>query len=225
MRFLLRIENDPEKIRLLLKDILNRPEFGNLKPNPFRQLMQQAIEALKNLRVVRILIGLLKDFLSYFTGIFENPVAGIISSGVILVLVGILLFLVINNIRNRINMHITTPQADPGDHHSVDPVLREKEAEEYAKNGNFIEAIRHLYISLLLFLNIKGVLEFSHSRTNRETERLLVKLGITSFRDNFSSMNLIFEEKVYALKPCTKDEFESFRTLYFQCKKGALSID
>jgi hypothetical protein len=225
MKFYLIIENDPDKIRSLLQEILNRPEFSGLRPDGFQAMLNRVFEILRSWRVYRVFAELLRSFTELIARAFIDPVTGGALKALILVLVGIFLILVISVILKRISFNASQTSDQQENVFNTDPRYYEKEAEEFAKKGEFVEALRHLYLSLLLFFSAKGILDFSHSRTNREIEKLVSRLNGTSFIDKFSNMNSIFEEKVYALKPCTTEEFEKFRQLYHQCRRGAASIE
>lgn len=88
--------------------------------------------------------------------------------------------------------------------------LKERAA-QWAKEGNFPEALRHLYISLLLRLDARGVWHYDTRRTNWE--------HIAGLRQNASRMGLVqplsdltrrFDRVRYGNARCTGDDWTRF---------------
>ncbi|MBV9470750.1 MAG: DUF4129 domain-containing protein, partial [Abitibacteriaceae bacterium] len=88
--------------------------------------------------------------------------------------------------------------------------LKER-ARQWAREGNFPEALRHLYISLLLRLDARGVWHYDTRRTNWE--------HITGLRQNASRSALVqplsdltrrFDRVRYGNALCTGDDWTRF---------------
>jgi len=89
--------------------------------------------------------------------------------------------------------------------------LRERAA-VLAENGEFRDAVRYLYLSLLLFLDNRQLISFRLSKTNREYLSELRK----SSRDmeRFAGLVQIFERKWYGMEDCTESDYLEFRATY-----------
>jgi hypothetical protein len=225
MKTFLSIENNPDNIRALLQEVLSRSEFDGLRISHYQVMVERLFESLRKWNVYRVFSGLLRGITEFIVRIFSNPITSESLKALILILVGILLFLVASIILKRLKLNSAGVSEQTEDIIITDPGYYEKKSDEYAKKGEFVEALRQLYLSLLLFFSIRGILEFSHSRTNREIEILVSNLKSSNFSDSFSHLNSLFEEKVYALQPCTDEDFRKFRQLYHQCRKGAASVE
>ena len=89
--------------------------------------------------------------------------------------------------------------------------LRERAA-VLAENGEFRDAVRYLYLSLLLFLDNRQLISFRLSKTNREYLSELRK----SSRDmeRFAGLVQLFERKWYGMEDCTESDYLEFRATY-----------
>lgn len=216
--FLLKITDDPEGIREILRGILKQTQFSGLKPGKFTLLLNKLIKYLKNSRLFKGLFEILANIVQFLAGLFSTS-GWFLYVFLFVVLGGMLIFLYFS-IKRKISGSVTKIDTEMEEAGSIDPNTREKQGLTAAKRGEFLRAIRHLYISLLLLFNSRGVLEFDNTRTNRETERKIEKTGTGELLENFSRMNRIFEDKVYALEPCGKLDYDSFHDAYISCKKG-----
>jgi hypothetical protein len=213
------IETDPGKIRPMLEKVLSRDEFSGLRPSWFKEQLRLWVEFLKDLNLVKTLSIIYNKFLAFITNIFSHPAASYVVPIILFAAFGILLTFIIFSIKKRINLSLSRDAGMELAAESMDPLARERQADAMAKNGDFVDALRHLYAALLLSLDQKGVLEYSRSRTNREAERILREILSQAFREDFSQLNSLFEEKVYALQPCSPEDYSTYRNLYEDCKK------
>ena len=216
--FILKIEENPEKIREILRKILEQRQFAGLK-NSEDDFLTKFLKSLLSNEVVQSILKQLARFV-VFLGKLMSPQSPFfyIFMGIILT---ILIFYMVRYIKKRISKtRFEGHDEEEEDIGSINPVIREKQGFSSALSGDFNEAIRHLYISLLLFLNLKGILEFKLSRTNRETEGVLKNLDSQQFLENFRVLNRIFEDKIYALNHCNEVEYKRFREAYDNCRRG-----
>lgn len=214
--FLLKIEENPEKIRQALNSILSERQFAGLYQG--KSTIARILEWLSSHWIVKKVLGFIVDVLDFIKNLFLGN-SGFLYVTLFVLLVFIIAFIIIS-IRRKILKSTTKNKDGEEGAGSIDPNIREQQGIAAAKTGNFTEAIRQLYISLLLFFNLKGILEYNPSRTNRETERLILEKSKEEFKNNFSRLNRIFEDKVYALNPCDSAEFREFREAYEYCRKG-----
>ncbi len=85
-------------------------------------------------------------------------------------------------------------------------------AETYARAGNFREALRHRYLSLLLQLEARGVWRYARRRTNWEH---LARLRITHAHNSagveqLSALTSRFDRVRYGNAPCDRAHWETF---------------
>ncbi len=216
------IENNPEKVRKILQGILADKQFAGLKQASEDVFSKFLKSLLDNKTVASILESIFKMLIS-LRNLF-SPQSPFLYVFLIIILT-MLIFYVYKFIKQRISKTRKNEELEKEkEFGSIDPVIREKQGFTAAESGDFTVAIRHLYISLLLFLNTKGILEFRLSRTNRETEKILSNVKSEEFLENFATLNKMFEEKIYALYPCTPYEFDSFKDAYNNCRGGLNKI-
>ncbi|MCD4785734.1 MAG: hypothetical protein K8T10_18090 [Candidatus Eremiobacteraeota bacterium] len=216
--FFLKITDDPGEIKEILRGILRQSQFSGLKPGKFSMFMNKLIESLKSSKFFKGLVEILIGIVQFLAGLFSTT-GWFLYVFLFIVLGGMLIFLYFS-IKRKISRSVTKIDSEMGEAGSIDPNTREKQGLTAAKRGEFLRAIRHLYISLLLLFNSRGILEFDNTRTNRETQRKIEKAGTDDLCKSFSCMNRIFEDKVYALEPCEKLDYDSFHDAYISCKKG-----
>lgn len=216
------IEKDPEKIRKILREILADKQFAGLKQAQ-EGFFSRFLKSLLDNKVISSILETIFRFLISLRNLF-SPQSPFLYLFLIIILT-VIIFYVYKFIKQRISTTKANDELEKEkEFGSIDPVIREKQGFSAADSGDFTIAIRHLYISLLLFLNTKGILEFRLSRTNRETEKILGKTDSKEFVDNFAILNRMFEEKIYALYPCTPHEFQNFKEAYNNCRGGLSKI-
>lgn len=220
--FFLTIENNPARIRKLLEDVLNQRQFAGLKRSQENAMLGKVLKYLQETWIFKEFLKLISKIMESIGGFFasSNPIIYIATG----LLFGVVLIFLILSIRRRIAGNMALSSSGEEEKESIDPAVREKQGFNAADMGDFTNAIRHLYKSLLLFFNLKGILEYKISRTNRETEVILKRSVTGEFLGNFSLLNRIFEDKVYALRPCTEFEFHEFKSAYDFCRRGVREI-
>lgn len=106
----------------------------------------------------------------------------------------------------------------------MSPLLLELQAEELAGRGEFLHAMKSLYIAFLLHLSARNVLRFDPARTNREIERTLRAMGRETLVRDLMPFNRMFESRCYAMRPCSGDDFIEFRGRYEHLRQAALGV-
>jgi len=99
-----------------------------------------------------------------------------------------------------------------------DPDALLARAREAAAGGAYAEAIRLLYLALLLRLDAAGLLRYRRSHTNWE---YLGMLGAAGLREPFSSFTSIFDRKHYGREPATESDYGRCQSLFEQMLQAA----
>jgi hypothetical protein len=219
--FLLPAFSRPEDIRKSTQEILRSAEFASVA-------MASTVEQL---------VKLLQGFLSrYFHGhaaekglndLFENLRWLLQLTSVrytlmaIVVVLFILLLLYFRGLLGRsfISLKSLKEKTLRGSDR-LDPARLEGEAERLACAGDYLPAMRSLYLALLLHLARRRMMRFDPSRTNNEIQEAL------SDRSEVASLltpfNRVFESICYALKPCRPEEYDAFLRSYLSLKETVL---
>ncbi len=216
--YFLQIEDSPEKVKQLLQGVLDQRRFAGLKYDPSQDPLRRLIEFLKGTRLYKYFADLMGTVLKSLFNFISS--SSVLSYVIMIILLSIIIGYLVIVIRRRIAGRLAKNGDGREEEESIDPIVREKQGLAAAVAGDFTGAIRHLYKSLLLFFNLKGIMEYRISRTNRETEVLLARSESEEFRKSFTRMNRIFEDKVYALRPCHEYEFLEFQEAYEFCRRG-----
>jgi hypothetical protein len=228
------IEKNPGNIKKLLQNVLSQDEFSQLRPSQFSIFIKNLVAQISQWGFVKYLTkiwnesGFIKtisktwtDFLNHAEKLFSNPSTMTVLFVIALIILIAITILIVFNITKRMSLKLAVNKPDSTNNGEfLDPDIQEKEAEFCASKGEFTDAIRHLYISLLLYLTRNGIIHFSSSRTNRETMRLIEQVNMPDLIRYFKQMSSVFEEKVYALRPTTGEDYLNFKQLYFECRKG-----
>ena len=81
-----------------------------------------------------------------------------------------------------------------------------------ADAGDFREAVRYLYLSLLMFLDGQQLIQFRMSKTNMDYLAELRKSSKSPER--FTGVVNFFERKWYGMENCTDTDYREFRAMY-----------
>lgn len=73
------------------------------------------------------------------------------------------------------------------------------------RDGDYLEAIRRIYLAILSYLNQKALIRFTPSKTNGEYIRELTKR--TGPYEPFRSYTLLFDTKRYGRRPTRREDF------------------
>lgn len=86
-----------------------------------------------------------------------------------------------------------------------------------AERGEYEEAMRDLFLALILLLHRNGIVEYDCSRTNREYLEILQRSGNTGLLDLVSDLASLHEKVVYGKCPCSAQEFQQFFAHWKSC--------
>src|SRR5207302_6693028 len=82
------------------------------------------------------------------------------------------------------------------------------EADELARKGRFLEALRNLYLAVLVQLHRANLIRYERTRTNGEYARQLRSKGDNLHRP-FKGLTGIFEVKWYGERACQPGDYDS----------------
>lgn len=182
--------------RARLKDMLSRPPFTTSDNSDLVERIRQAI----------------LDFLARLS---EAPLRGALEVRDWITLLGLglvaaLFVVLIRQLRRNVVAEetINFPEAASGQLTSREAVKR---AHASVTAGDYREAVRQLYLAVLLLLDERGRLSFDSSRTNHEFLQ-------SAARDRalYTALQPIvetFERTWYGMEPVTPQEFEAYRQL------------
>jgi hypothetical protein len=93
------------------------------------------------------------------------------------------------------------------------PLRLFNKAEDLAHKKNFREALRYLYLALLIELDEKRIISYQNAKTNHQYLKE-VNNKASHLRDCFGDMMDLFERKWYGLEECTNEDYRSGLNLY-----------
>jgi hypothetical protein len=156
------------------------------------------------------------------------PVAGI-GAGFWLVLAGLLLacFLValvlfILQMKEKVpKPSRPTGEAPPATESpldTLDPKRAEvlwQQADDLARQGNFLEAVRRLYLAVLALLSRANLVRYERTRTNGEYVRQvrLIPEAPPGLQSDFGRLTVLFDQKWYGERACDGQEYGACRAL------------
>jgi hypothetical protein len=89
-----------------------------------------------------------------------------------------------------------------------------RRAEALAREGDFLAAVRHLYLAVLTQLHRADLIRYERTRTNGEYLRQLRAAdGGAELAEPFRRLTRLFEQKWYGERACAADDFERCREL------------
>jgi hypothetical protein len=108
----------------------------------------------------------------------------------------------------------------------MDPQTLWREADRLAREGNRLEALRHLYAALLGLLHRGGLIKLDSSRTNGEHVRQLQRScpEPSPMPGDFAHLTETFERKWYGEKACQPDEYDDCRGQAEQIRDAAMEV-
>ena len=108
---------------------------------------------------------------------------------------------------------------EPGE--STEPDEHFRLAQHFAQERNFRKAIRHLFLSIILYLDRNDHIRYQKFQTNSEYLEALLKADHLNCRDELhermKKMSVIFDETWYGMKPATEDHFTETQLQYRGC--------
>lgn len=206
-----RVENpltpaSPKARKEKLNNILARKEFGKAGPSALDRMLNWIGKQL------HILLWRL------FGRVGLGPISVSKNVSFIVTLVAVVLFLlllayVIARI-NKVNRTAYAPvlagegvYSGPGS-----PKKALDEASKNASEGNFRNALRLVYLAVLLRLDERELIEFNRTGTNWEYLSMLRKHH--KVHDTLKPVTMVFDRKWYGHEPASNDDYKSFVQAY-----------
>jgi hypothetical protein len=87
---------------------------------------------------------------------------------------------------------------------------RWKRADELAQEGQYLEAVRMLYLMVLVLLHQANLIRYERMRTNGEYVQMLRRRAV---QQPFRQLTRLFEVKWYGQRPCAWPDYEAGRNL------------
>jgi hypothetical protein len=110
------------------------------------------------------------------------------------------------------------PEGPPEDLAERDPVALWAEADELARRGDFLAAVRVLYLSVLALLNQQGLIRYERTRTNGEYADQLRRRR--ELHGPFCRLTGLFELKWYGERACRESDYQSCRGFAEELRQG-----
>jgi cbb3-type cytochrome oxidase subunit 3 len=156
------------------------------------------------------------DLINYIGVFIEN--AGIMDKLLIFMLFILLILLIWLMFRKRFKKEVSAQAAVE----LAKPATSEdraREAAELAANKEYAAAIRRLYLSVLLNLHERNILDFVSTKTN--WEYLGELQGNRALFQELEKLIEIFEHKFYGLEPASAEDWEEFSRISGGLKSAA----
>lgn len=102
---------------------------------------------------------------------------------------------------------IKTGRYTPVESGDNDPETAKAKAHEYFQSGEYRQAIRHLYLSLLLNLDRAGLVTYDVAKTNGEYESE-VRASMSGKAESFHLLTRFFERKWYGMEESNAMDFQ-----------------
>jgi len=188
--------------RAELEEILNTKEFkGQISQPPWWSRLVERF--LGRLPGGVGWIGALLEWLSYFVFVF--------------VIVGICIFIARRFRRSpsfTTNRNISVESS-----RHTDPETAKAQAHECFQRGEYRQAIRYLYLSLLLNLNRAGLLAYDVAKTNGEYLGE-VRVSMSDKAERFTSLTQFFERKWYGMEESRAEDFQQCEETFAELVVG-----
>jgi hypothetical protein len=95
----------------------------------------------------------------------------------------------------------------------ADPESIKREAYEWSQKGDYRQAIRCLFLSLLLYLDNMGLLTYDPGKTNGQYLSEVHK-GMDNEAETFASLTLLFERKWYGMEESSEQDFHQYEQAF-----------
>jgi len=95
----------------------------------------------------------------------------------------------------------------------ADPESMKIEAYEWSQKGDYRQAIRCLFLSLLLYLDKIGLLTYDQGKTNGQYLSEAHK-GMANEAENFAFLILLFERKWYGMEESSEQDFHQYKQTF-----------
>ena len=191
-----------QRARVELEEILNTKEFrGQIsQPSWWPRLVERLLRRLPG---GVGWIGALLEWLSYFA--------------FVLVIVGICI-LIARRFRRSPSFTTNRNFSVESSRHT-DPEIAKAQAHECFQRGEYRQAIRYLYLSLLLNLNRAGLLAYDVAKTNGEYLGE-VRVSMSDGAERFASLTQFFERKWYGMEESSAGDFQQCEETFAELVVG-----
>ena len=97
-----------------------------------------------------------------------------------------------------------------------------QQADDLARQGQFLEAVRRLYLGVLALLHRANLIRYERTRTNGEYVRQLrlAAEAPTSLHAPFRRLTMLFDDKWYGERDCAGQDFNACRALAEEIRSG-----
>ncbi len=209
-----------EEFDKIVNQILQKPEYRRLSTD-----YMDITERIRNM-----ILGWIEAWIEKLFNAgdkLNTPAIGISNTivtvgAVLLVIFIILLFLSMRKIVGK-NKKIKTIYGEEINSATTAEGLRDK-AKGCKNNGNYREAIRIGFISLLLKMNEKNLLYLDETKTNSEMLEILKKNGFEYIK-LFQSLTYLFNEVWFGHKTIHEDEYSLWEMKMDELWNGVLSVE
>jgi hypothetical protein len=104
------------------------------------------------------------------------------------------------------------------------PALLWQQADELARQGRFLDAVRSLYLAVLALLHRSNLIRYERTRTNGEYVRQLRGKGNPTLVDPFRRLTRVFELKWYGERGAAAADFDHCRGMAEEIKHQGLGV-
>ncbi|MEZ8218293.1 protein of unknown function (DUF4129) [Candidatus Fervidibacteria bacterium JGI MDM2 SSWTFF-3-K9] len=235
---------DPELAQSTLQRVLNSREFQVW--NPFTKFLQRLSKWLEKPInwLVKLLSPLFRWLAKFFSPVFEwlskvlealgawfwhwwqllNKISPILAwaIAVLLTLLSVAMFssAIVKWWRKRQRIRGEISWAET----LIVPEQLLLEAENDARRGDYLTALRKAYKALLLFLDRIGLIRFREQRTNWEYLSEVRRKASDEFAQRFQEVTNIFDLCFYARVPVTAEDFVNVRQFVEETRRQARSL-
>ena len=188
--------NMVQRANAALKEILDREEFNVQEPKAsfWSRQIQRLISYLP---AVPGWLGAILEWLFY-------PAA---------LIVILLIFIFIVKRFRRLPLRKQDYGVSTESQSRVDPESMKIEAYEWSQKGDYRQAIRCLFLSLLLYLDKAGLLTYDQGKTNGQYLSEIHK-GMANEAKTFASLTLLFERKWYGMEESSEQDFHQYEQAF-----------
>jgi hypothetical protein len=185
-----------QRANAALEEILDREEFNAQEPKA--SLWSRQIQRLISyLPAVPRWLGAVLEWLFYPAALF---------------LILLIFILIVKRFR-RLPLRKQDYGVSTESQSRADPEPMKIEAYEWSQKGDYRQAIRCLFLSLLLYLDKIGLLTYDQGKTNGQYLSEAHK-GMANEAENFASLILLFERKWYGMEESSEQDFHQYEQAF-----------
>jgi len=195
-----------QRARSTLDEILDTEEFKPVKPTPplEEKLVKRFFDHLPEGAWIRTAL----EWLLYF-------------------FLGIAILLIAISIAGRLRKmpsFVSTRESPANFQSRVSPQAMESKAYEYFRTGDHRQAIRHLYLSILLYLDGAGLLTYEQGKTDGEYIAE-AQSNMSDKAGSFASLTLLFEREWYGMEESGERDFKQCEDIFVRLVEQSSSAN